>query len=373
MEELTKKERIIRTFNYEPLDRMATSDIIHNLRLFEYLAGGKINTKNAEDLTCIAISRVTDLIRHVAIPYNLEISYETDEDDFVYRVKWYTKELVKRPFKTLVQAKEQVKKDIYKIRKSIENRIFCRQASFNLNLFGEDCKTPKELNEKFKRIQNKMDGTVMMLPECIDSINIATTRYGWDIFVYLYHDYTELISEYLDTLCDYELFRIDSFEGPNLSPISLYSVTLGGVNGLLVSPSFLDKEVFPRAKKVIDNLKERGYKIIGDFEGDVRSIMDRIVGLGIDGYGPVEKKSNMDVIELKEKYPKLVLQQTVDDIQILNHGSKEDVINETKKFIDYGFKYGGFFLGSSGVISDSVKVENAVTMFDTIKKYSYFK
>ncbi len=142
MEELTKKERLLRTFNYEPLDRMANADRIHNLKLIEHLSGGKINSKNAEDLTCIAISRVCDLIMHVAIPYNLEIEYETDEDNFVYRVKWYTKVIVERPFNTVIEAKEQIKKDIDKIRKSIENRRFCRQASANLNLVDEGYKTP---------------------------------------------------------------------------------------------------------------------------------------------------------------------------------------------------------------------------------------
>lgn len=65
------------------------------------------------------------------------------------------------------------------------------------------------MNAEFERIQNKMDGTVMMAPEFFDGIGPMTTRYNYDMFIYLYNDYPELIHELLDVYCDYQLFGLE--------------------------------------------------------------------------------------------------------------------------------------------------------------------
>jgi hypothetical protein len=70
--QLTSKERLIKTFKGEEIDRFATYDIIHNVELIEYLTDSKINPKNAEDLTCKAVSKILDLVRHFGVPKDLE-------------------------------------------------------------------------------------------------------------------------------------------------------------------------------------------------------------------------------------------------------------------------------------------------------------
>jgi len=97
MTKLTSKERILRTINGEKVDRLPVYDIIHNVDLIEYLAEDKITPKNAEDLTCKAVSKVLDLVRHFTVPVNLEPQIVTDEDGFVYKQEWWTKTILKRP------------------------------------------------------------------------------------------------------------------------------------------------------------------------------------------------------------------------------------------------------------------------------------
>ncbi|MCG2789916.1 MAG: hypothetical protein L6405_08240, partial [Actinomycetia bacterium] len=84
MAEITSRERLLNTFKGKVVDRVATYDIIHNIDLMEYLTGEKINPTNAEDVACKAVSKVLDLVRHFAIPYDLEPKIEKDEDGFVH-------------------------------------------------------------------------------------------------------------------------------------------------------------------------------------------------------------------------------------------------------------------------------------------------
>ena len=365
----TKKERVLNTFNYKPLDRPAIYDKIHSLKFIEYVYGKTITSKNAEDAVCTTIAKTCDMTRHVVIPYDLNTYTEKDEDGFVYRIHWNTKEIIERPFKTISEARELVKKDIFRIREAIENKKFCHQAKWHLKLLDEKFEEPEELNAEFKRIQDKMDGTVMV-PEFFDGLGPVTTRYNYDTFIYLYHDYPELMHELLEAHCDYQLFRIESFAGPELSPIALMGTAVSGVGGLIFSPSFLYREFFPFAQKIVDKLKEKGYKVIFEMEGDVRIVLDDIVKTGTDAYTPVEELSGMSVEWIKEKYPRLVLAQMIDP-HLLTYGKKNEVIKKTKDIIELARKRGGILIGSSGDINEEVNVENAMAMINTVKNVKF--
>ena len=85
MDQLTSKDRLIKTLKGEPIDRIATFDIIHNIDLIEYLTDEKLTPVNAEDLLCKAANKVLDLIRHFAIPSEPEPRAVTDENGFTYQ------------------------------------------------------------------------------------------------------------------------------------------------------------------------------------------------------------------------------------------------------------------------------------------------
>lgn len=365
MESLTKKQRVINTFEYKELDRFAIYDKIHNIDLIEYITEEKITEKNAEEITCRALGQLCDMVRHVAIPYKLDENLIKDADGFVYRVKWYTKDVIERPFKTEYEAVELVKRDIEKINKAIDNKKFCPQASWNLMLFGEDLTDPEELNNEFKRIQEKMNGTVMVAPEFFDGIGPLSTRYDYTNFVYLYNDHPDLMRELLDVYTNYQLFRMESFDS-ELTPIALLGTAISGTGGLIFSPDFLRKEYFPRMKKLYKKLEQKGYHVIVESEGDNRIIFEDFVKAGIEAYTPVERGSNMHIEKLKDKYPELVICQEIDSMQLLTFGSTDEVIAETKKVKAIAEKYGGVFIGSCGDIHEGVKIENVLAMYETV-------
>ena len=364
MKGLTKEQRVINTFQYRELDRFAIYDKIHNLDLIEYVTGNKITEKSAEDVTCRALGNLCDMVRHVAIPYRLDEYTQKDEDGFVYRVKWYTKDIIERPFRTENEAVELVKRDMEKINLGIEKKKFCIQASWNLQLFGEDLTEPEELNDMFKRVQEKMGGTVMVAPEFFDGIGPLSNRYDYTNFVYLYYDYPDLIRELLDIYIDYQLFRIESFDR-KLTPVALVGTAISGTGGLIYSPDFIRKEYFPRIQKLYKKLKEKGYHVIVESEGDNRVIFEDFIKMGIEAYTPVERASHMNIEEIKEKYPELVLCQEIDSMQLLTFGSVDAVIAETKRVREIGEKYGGVFIGSCGDIHENINIKNVLAMYET--------
>ena len=369
--ELTKKQRVLNTFNYEELDRPAIYDKLHSLKFIEHVYGQAITKSNAEDAVCAAIAKTCDMTRHVVIPDNLETYTETDEDGFVYRVIWNTKDIVARPFNTIDQAKDLVRKDIDRIRQAIEDKKFCHQAKWHLKLFGEQFDEPEELNVEFGRLQNKMEGTVMMAPEFFDGLGPVTTRYNYDMFIYLYDDEPELMGELLAAHCDYQLFRIKNFTGPELSPVALMGTAVSGIGGLIFSPDFLRKEFFSFAGKIVGTQKQLGYNVMFEMEGDTRIVFDDIVNSDADGYATIEELSGMSAAWVKSNYPRLTVAQMIDSAQLLTYGGKEQVIEKTNDMVELARKYNGVLIGSSGDINEEVNIENAMAMFETIKNTKF--
>ena len=133
---LTKKERVLRTFDSREIDRPAIYDIIHSYKFIEHVYGKTITSRNSEDAICYTLAKTCDMTRHFAVP-SLDKYIKKDEDGFVYEVEWCTGNVVERPFKTVLEAKEFVKKDIFRIREAIENKKFCPQTKYNVNLFDD--------------------------------------------------------------------------------------------------------------------------------------------------------------------------------------------------------------------------------------------
>ena len=136
MDTMTSRERVLKTINGEEVDRLAIYDIIHSVDLIEHLAGDKITPSNAEDLTCKAVSKVLDLVRHFCIPSDLEERTYGDDDGFVYRQQWWTRAILERPNKTVEQTRDLMKKDADRIRQAAEKGEVCWQALEHLELLG---------------------------------------------------------------------------------------------------------------------------------------------------------------------------------------------------------------------------------------------
>ncbi len=135
MTALSSRERLINTFTGKKIDRIATYDIIHNVDLIEYLTGKKITTKNAEDITCEAISRVLDLVRHFSIPQNLGPVIEEDEDGFIHKKEWWTIQVLQRPFRTMNDVIQMANRDIERIYELYSKKESMQTGTVSLTSF----------------------------------------------------------------------------------------------------------------------------------------------------------------------------------------------------------------------------------------------
>jgi hypothetical protein len=366
MPKLDPTTRVANTFAGKPLDRLPVFDIIHNVDFIECVTGERVTPQNAEDLVCRAAREKLDLVRHFCIPDFLEPRDEVDEDGFVYRSEWWTKEIRRRPFKSLEEAVELVKRDIEAIYRSLGQQKFCHQAREQLRLFGEWYAYPEEVNRHFERIARKLDGTMMIAPETVPGLYTATNRYGFDWFVYLYHDYPELTLQYYDALIDHELFRIDSFAPTHLSQVAFISEAFAFNTGLLWRRKFIQDVIYPRLQKCIDRWKSYGYYVILHSDGNKWPVIPDLIGMGVDSINPCEPLATMDVARFRREYPDTVIGSMVDCQNLLAFGTPDEIRQATLKAVADS---GGActLVGSTSEIHPEIPVENALAMYDTAR------
>jgi uroporphyrinogen-III decarboxylase len=198
----------------------------------------------------------------------------------------------------------------------------------------------------------------------------ALIRYGYELFCYLAHDYPELVIKYMDALCDFELFRIIKFAPYKLTFVALVDGIPSSNDGLMFSPEFTEKFLYPRIKKLIQAWKSYGYYVIFFADGYKWPLIDEILSYGSDAIDPCELLANMDVKKFREKYPNSVIGQMIDCQNLLAFGTPDQVKKATLKAI---VESGGAktLISSTSEIHPEVKLENALAMYSTAKNYKF--
>jgi hypothetical protein len=370
MNELTSRERLLRTFRGQEIDRIPTYDIIHNIDLIEYLTGQKITPVNAEDLLCRAASKCLDLIRHFAVPDYSGRKIIDEGDGYVYRYEWWTGHILKKPdFRTVEDVVKKVEEDIAKIIKCTAEKKVCPQVNNHVNLFYEKFEYFEEVREEFKRITEKLDGTVMLGPEMPQAVSVGLFRYGLDWWTYLYHDYPDTAIKYIDTIYDYDAAFIESYADLDIMPICCSAGSIGMDDRLLFSYDFFKEIIIPREKKLADAFKKYGKFVMHFLDGYKWPVVGDFINIvGTDAVDPFEPYCNMDVKKFREMYPDIVICQPIDCTQLLPYGTEEEIREAVVKSIeDAGRRK--ILVGSTSEIHPEVNFRNAVAMYETARNY----
>jgi hypothetical protein len=370
MSAMTSRERLINTFEGREIDRIATYDIIHNIDLIEFATGEKVTPENAEDLVCRTANKYLDLIRHFAVPVYDGARIVREDDGFTYKYEWWTGHILEKPhFTDVDDVARLVEADIGRIADCTVQGKICSAANNHVNLFYEKFEYFEEVREEYKRLNEKLAGTVMLGPEMCQGVSIALFRYGIDWWSYLYHDYPELAIKYIDTYYEYELKFIDAYAQMEEMPICCSAGSTGLNDRLMFAYDFFRDVIVPREKRVIDAFKKAGKYVMHFLDGYKLPILKDFIEAGTDAVDPFEPYCFMDVAAFRSQFPDTVICQPIDCTQLLPYGTEEQVRSAVNKAIDAAGKR-KILIGSTSEIHPEVDFKNAVIMYETAMNYN---
>ncbi len=149
---------------------------------------------------------------------------------------------------------------------------------------------------------------------------------------------------------------------------------MAGKEGPYLAPRLYDELIFPNVAKLARAIHAKGGRLLVHSDGDLRPILDGLVGSGIDALHSIDPSSNMDIHMVKEKYgDRICILGNVDCAWTLTREGVEQVIAETKAAITSAAPGGGYILSSSNVIHAAVPVENAMAMVETGHRFGRYQ
>jgi len=146
---------------------------------------------------------------------------------------------------------------------------------------------------------------------------------------------------------------------------------LGTMSRLMMSPQMWRRHHKPCWKRAFDIIHAHGAKVWMHSCGYIWPLLEDWIEIGVDCWNPfppyVRDNDHARLAEFRKG--RLVLDGGVNHLLLVN-GTKDDVIEDTRRVLDTFAPDGGLLIGPSQVLTPDMMLENIVAMFETVVSYS---
>ena len=348
---IPKRERVELTLQHKAVDRIALHEqLSYNAGVIELYTGKKIDGFNytVEDIGEV-VRKTMDI--HFPLFAPKGTAREIDEDGFTIQHDNWTSWYANRPFSDVAGACRWLKKKTGQLHNAL--------ITFNPDT------TRREYRKNFMDMQHLMGETVLFEWSFTGFCDVFTLM-GLELYSYFSLDFPDVLTEFIEISTEHELKRIHAVADKNLSPVILIPEDFATRQGPIFSPEFLKRHHFPYVQKLTEAWHSYDIKVIYHSDGNYRKVIPDLIACGVDGFYCLEPNCGMDIVELKNAWPKIVWAGGVDGVDLMELGSPDDVRKEVQRHITEtnALKTGGMFLATSSEINPSIKPENFKAMVD---------
>ncbi|OQY32589.1 MAG: hypothetical protein B6241_10480 [Spirochaetaceae bacterium 4572_59] len=353
MKTMTKKERVLRTLNFQETDRTAVYDVISGDHIAEHYNGAPLTPENGWKAVCLAAKETLDMTRMLRPPTFIEgsVAVEGEYEGYTnYHQRW-TNWIEKRPYNDQKAAEEWIKKHID-----------------YLNNWKADRTYAEWFHQDIINTQKLIGDDTVIVRESPVGFDSAYIWLGLEMFTFINLDNPELIDEYLEALVNREIKKAQAVGNPEIMPVALTYSDIAYKGSLLFSGDQLRKQFIPRLKRLVDTWHETGTKCLFHSDGDLKEILPDLVTAGIDGLNPIEKAAGLEMKEVVDFCgDKIFMAGGIDVSTLLPFGTEEEVRAECRKMIDIVGP--GYFIGSTTELHPTIPAENILAMIDVAHNY----
>ena len=366
---LSKKERVLRTLNHQPVDRVAIHEqLSYNGQVIAHYTGKKIEGFDfSPDDVGVAIRKTLDTC--FPIFENKGTGTVTTADGFVMRNDHWTTWRVSRPFSDEHGAARWLRQKIDWMGKT----GFNDHTAVKVEAGGNDtagirfdaARERTAYRRYIEDLQQKVGETVIIdfsftgFCDLFDAMDL-------EIYTFFSLAYPELLKEYMDVSIENELNRVHAVADRDLSPLILIPEDFATKPGPIFSPDFLGRYHYPYVQKLVSAWHEHGLKVIYHSDGNYKEAIPALMACGVDGFYCLEPSCGMDILELKKEYPHMVWAGGVDGVDLMESGTPGQVKAEVHRHIEESgvLKRGGMFLATSSEINPTIGVENFLALIE---------
>jgi hypothetical protein len=348
---ISKRERVERTLNHQPVDRAAILEqLSYNPGVIALYTGKEIEGFNYTlDDICQVIRLTTDFIMPPTPPRGT--ARVTTDDGFVYQNDNWTAWHVSRPFCDPPGARAWLQGQTRHIR----TRPFS----------PEDAR--RAYQDEMTALQRKIGETVILNFSMTNFCHVYN-QMGLEIYTFFCEDFPGDLAEYMEISCTCELRRIHAVADKALSPVILLPEDFSTKQGPIFRPEFLHRFHYPYVRRLVEAWHEHDIKVIYHSDGNYKKAIPDLMACGVDGFYCLEPACGMDVIELKKSWPEMIWAGGLDGVDLMERGTPQQVRAEVHRHIRQSnvLETGGMFMATSAEINPPVKPENFKAMVEAV-------
>ena len=353
---MTPKERFLIAMKGGQPDRVPLFDFLDSVKLFEYLLGYKPESYNAKDVMLATKKLKLDA---AFITYGgfggFTPGESGDGSSDIYTDEWGTK------YKSTKYSWPQDAPVGFPI-ESISDLKDYKMPDPNKTGRLDDVELAIGMNEDNIAIMGAVQGP----------LTTAFLLAGWVTLSYSIIGDCKLATRLFEISNNYFNQAVLNMIEAGVDFICI-AEDLGFESGTFFSPDTYRKYLFPYLKEQIEIIRDKNIPIFFHSDGNINSIVDDLVNMGISCLHPIQRTAHMDISKIKKKYGNIIaICGNVDSSHTLPFKSIEEVIKETKECLKIGAPGGGYILASDSDIRDDMPVENIIAMFETGRKYGKY-
>jgi uroporphyrinogen-III decarboxylase len=139
-------------------------------------------------------------------------------------------------------------------------------------------------------------------------------------------------------------------------------------NGPFVSPHMFEEFIVPYYQRVTGFLKAHEVDIIFvDTDGDCRLLISGFLKAGVTGLYPFEVQAGMDIVEVRKRYPQLLIQGGLDKLKVAR--DKEAIDAELEAKLPFMLSQGGYIPYCDHLVPPEVSWENFCYYRERVRQY----
>jgi uroporphyrinogen-III decarboxylase len=141
--------------------------------------------------------------------------------------------------------------------------------------------------------------------------------------------------------------------------------------GTFMHPKYWRQHYKPWVKAIADHAHSRGLDVIYHGCGNVHTILEDYIDIGIDAYNPLEAKAGMDAVDLRRRYGQRLGICGNSDIQIWETGDLEAIRKEVLRKLNAA-RGGGYIFQSDHSVSSSVSGATYDYIVKLVREYGQY-
>lgn len=182
-----------------------------------------------------------------------------------------------------------------------------------------------------------------------------------------YYDDPSLIKDISNFLCDFWIDLWSQVFTQVVPDLALMGEDLAYKNGPLISPAIFQEFMLPCYKKMTSFLKDSGINtIIVDTDGNFWKLIPLFLEGGVTGFYPFEVQADMDIVRVRQEYPKIQILGGLDKTKIAK--GKKEIDQELEAKLPFMLKHGGYIPYADHLIPPDVSWENFKYYRERIKE-----